>query len=82
MPLKAAVRSELAFSRLIEDTNFGMFFSSLRRSQICFIVASLAFGLPVQAAYARSRVSEIVVDASTGTVLFSEAPDAARRPAH
>jgi D-alanyl-D-alanine carboxypeptidase len=58
-----------------------MFFSSLRRLQIGLIVAGLAFGLPVQAAYARSRVSEIVVDASTGTVLFSQAPDAARRPA-
>ena len=58
-----------------------MFFSSLRRLQIGLIVASLAFCLPVQAAYARSRVSEIVVDASTGTVLFSQAPDAARRPA-
>jgi D-alanyl-D-alanine carboxypeptidase len=58
-----------------------MFLSSLRRLQIGLIVASLAFGLPAQAAYARSRVSEIVVDASTGTVLFSQAPDAARRPA-
>lgn len=58
-----------------------MFFSSLRRLQIGLIVASLAFCLPVQAAYARSRVSEIVVDASTGTVLFSQAPDAAKRPA-
>ncbi len=71
----------MASSRLIEDTNFGMFFNSLRRLQIGLIVANLAFGLPVQAAYARSRVSEIVVDASTGTVLFSQAPDAARRPA-
>ena len=58
-----------------------MLFSSLRRFQIGIIVASLAFGLPAQAAYARSRVSEIVVDASTGTVLFSQAPDAVRRPA-
>ncbi|MDY1010270.1 D-alanyl-D-alanine carboxypeptidase family protein [Sphingomonas sp. CFBP9019] len=65
----------------MENFNSGISFSSLRRSQICFIVASLAFGLPGQAAYARSRVFEIVVDASTGTVLFSEAPDAARRPA-
>lgn len=81
MPLKAAVRSELAPSRLIEDTNCSMFFSSLRRLKIGLIVASLAFCLPVEAAYARSRVSEIVVDASTGTVLFSQAPDAARRPA-
>jgi D-alanyl-D-alanine carboxypeptidase len=71
----------LASSRLFEDPNFRMFFSSLRRLQIGIIVASLALGLPAQAAYARSRVSEIVVDASTGTVLFSQAPDAARRPA-
>jgi D-alanyl-D-alanine carboxypeptidase len=58
-----------------------MFFSPLRVLQTCFIVAGLAFAPPAQAATSRSRVSEIVVDASTGTVLFSQAPDAARRPA-
>ncbi len=71
----------MAFSILIEDSNSGMNFSPLRVLQACFIVASLAFAPPAQAAARRSRVSEIVVDASTGTVLFSQAPDAARRPA-
>jgi D-alanyl-D-alanine carboxypeptidase len=66
---------------LVKDFNAGMFFRPLRALQTCLIVTGLAFAPPGQAAVGRSHVSEIVVDASTGTVLFSQAPDAARRPA-
>ena len=57
-----------------------MIFAPLRTWQACAIAASLLTAVPAQAA-PRSRVSELVVDGSTGAVLFSQAPDAARRPA-
>ena len=71
----------MVFSLLIKDPNTSMFYRPVRALQTYLIVTGLALAPPAQAAVGRSGVSEIVVDASTGTVLFSRAPNAARPPA-
>lgn len=57
-----------------------MIFIPVRVWQACVLATAISVAGPAPAA-ARSRVSEVVIDASTGAVLFSKTPDVARRPA-